>query len=205
MNEYSFIMARLTDESKIQRLRDVSMRILTSEGYAAATVDRVAAEAKVSVGYLYRHYPSKADLVKAIYDQKLRQFLRHILAALEKVWTVNEVLAATIDYLADLATNDRDAFALLFTMLHDQTAELPEARLAELKGICQRIDTLGKRTKEIDSAFDAEWVFYAFFSTPFRFFDSRLRGVFNRKKITKKDLTLLKEVCVNALSKGPVV
>lgn len=48
-------------------------RALVAERGADAGMDAIAAEAGVAVGTLYRHYPTKADLVAAVVDDSVRR------------------------------------------------------------------------------------------------------------------------------------
>ena len=52
-----------------RRLYDVAIQLLASRGYEATTLRDVAAEAGVSVGLLYRYFPSKRAVVLALYDE----------------------------------------------------------------------------------------------------------------------------------------
>lgn len=54
-----------SEESILQ----TTLRILHDEGYAALTIDRVAASAKVSKSTIYRRWPTKEHLVLAVFDR----------------------------------------------------------------------------------------------------------------------------------------
>jgi len=51
-----------------QRLYEIAIKLIASRGYEAATLRDVAREAGVSVGLLYRYFPSKRAVVLALYD-----------------------------------------------------------------------------------------------------------------------------------------
>jgi AcrR family transcriptional regulator len=51
------------------RLYTVAMKSIATRGYEATTLRAVAQEAGVSVGLLYRYFPSKQAVVIALYDQ----------------------------------------------------------------------------------------------------------------------------------------
>jgi len=48
---------------------DTTMQLLVSEGYAGFTLDKVAAQARVSKSTIYRRWPSKEHLVIAAFDR----------------------------------------------------------------------------------------------------------------------------------------
>jgi len=52
-----------------QRLYDTALRLIAERGFEQTTLREVAAAADVSVGLLYRYFPSKQAVVLALYDQ----------------------------------------------------------------------------------------------------------------------------------------
>jgi AcrR family transcriptional regulator len=52
-----------------QRLYDVAIRLIGQHGFEATTLRDVASHANVSVGLLYRYFPSKQAIVLALYDE----------------------------------------------------------------------------------------------------------------------------------------
>ena len=70
--------SRLTVEAII----DAGARILSEEGWAAFTTNRVAEVAGVSIGSLYQYFPGKLSLVDAIRSRHLQDSLGVLRAAL---------------------------------------------------------------------------------------------------------------------------
>lgn len=56
-------------EATRQRLYETAIRLIASRGWQETTLRDVAAEAGVSVGLLYRYFPSKRAVVLALYDE----------------------------------------------------------------------------------------------------------------------------------------
>ena len=52
-----------------ERLYDTAMQLIATRGYAATTLRDIAKDAEVSVGLLYRYFPSKQAVVIALYDR----------------------------------------------------------------------------------------------------------------------------------------
>src|SRR3954470_18325646 len=52
-----------------QRLYATAVRLIATRGWQATTLRDVAQEAGVSVGLLYRYFPSKRAVVLALYDE----------------------------------------------------------------------------------------------------------------------------------------
>ena len=58
------------------RLYATAIRLIAERGYAATTLREVASEAGVSVGLLYRYFPSKQAIVLALYDELSSEYAR---------------------------------------------------------------------------------------------------------------------------------
>jgi AcrR family transcriptional regulator len=59
-----------------QRLYATAMQLIAARGYEATTLREVAKEARVSVGLLYRYFPSKQAVVMALYDELSSDYSR---------------------------------------------------------------------------------------------------------------------------------
>jgi AcrR family transcriptional regulator len=58
-------------EALDRRLMETAARLFTEQGYAATSIDQVAAAAGVGKQTIYRRYPSKAHLFKAVLSEHL--------------------------------------------------------------------------------------------------------------------------------------
>ena len=59
-----------------QRLYETAVRLIAARGWQETTLRDVAAEAGVSVGLLYRYFPSKRAIVLALYDELSAEYAR---------------------------------------------------------------------------------------------------------------------------------
>ena len=62
-----------------QRLYATAIRLMAERGYASTTLRDVAKEAGVSVGLLYRYFPSKRAIIIALYDELSADYARQAL------------------------------------------------------------------------------------------------------------------------------
>lgn len=58
------------------RLYATALRLIAARGYEATTLRDIAKEARVSVGLLYRYFPSKQAVVIALYDELSTDYAR---------------------------------------------------------------------------------------------------------------------------------
>ncbi|WP_369371948.1 TetR/AcrR family transcriptional regulator [Promicromonospora sp. Populi] len=71
---------RLHDDALRTRLFEVASRLISSDGEAAVTVRKVAAEAGTSASAVYALFGSREALVEAVSDEGFRRFADHLAA-----------------------------------------------------------------------------------------------------------------------------
>jgi AcrR family transcriptional regulator len=89
-------------------------RLVASEGYAGASVASVARAAGVAVGSVYRHFPSKAELLAEVFRRASARELEATRAATAEAGGPAEALIAAASTFADRALRGRRlAWALI--------------------------------------------------------------------------------------------
>jgi AcrR family transcriptional regulator len=68
------------------RLYTTAIRMVSERGYDATTLRDIAREADVSVGLLYRYFPSKQAVIIALYDELSRDFAREAMSMKPGKW-----------------------------------------------------------------------------------------------------------------------
>ena len=120
---------RLARAERRQQILDAATRAFARTGFAATSLDNIAAEAGISHVILYRHFASKADLYRAVLDRACTR--------LSETVGTDQFDEGTIPVLLRAAAVDPDAFRLLFR----HAAREPEFR--------DVIDTMRSASTEI--------------------------------------------------------
>jgi len=68
------------------RLYDIAIRMISERGYESTTLREIARKAGVSVGLLYRYFPSKQAVIIALYDDLSGDFSREVAAMKPGPW-----------------------------------------------------------------------------------------------------------------------
>lgn len=123
-------------------------------GLQVTTVDKIAAEAKVSVGLLYRFFESKAEMVKAIIVEDVELQMEQIALALQdhsvSSGDLSELMAAR---LAE-TTIDRERLALMLEIAAEicrnpALSEFMRTKRAELRNeLGARLESQGLDSKQ---------------------------------------------------------
>lgn len=82
---------RVDAYASVSRILDAARRLFAS-GQGSATLNRIAQEAGVGIATLYRHFPNRQSLARAVYDQLFDEQLKPLLERFERSDTPREVL-----------------------------------------------------------------------------------------------------------------
>jgi len=86
--------ARMREESRA-RIMDAGLRLFALQGYAGTSVRRIADEAGVAIGLLYRYFEGKEGLLRALFEDSMAD-VRASFAAAEAAPLAEERLATLI-------------------------------------------------------------------------------------------------------------
>lgn len=88
------------DSAARERILDAAYELFARNGVRAVGIDRIIEEAGVAKTTLYRHFPSKADLVLAFLDLREQRWTRGLLeTGMVGAWTPRERLLGLFDSL----------------------------------------------------------------------------------------------------------
>lgn len=83
---------------KRQRLVDTAYARFKRDGFHAIGIDRIIAEADVAKMTLYRHFPSKDDLIVAVLDQRAERFGAQLARLAEAPGSARDRILAIFDW-----------------------------------------------------------------------------------------------------------
>lgn len=77
----------------------VAEEVLMEKGYYESSIDEIAGRVGVAKGTVYLHFPSKEDMVLAIFARDMQDFVQSIRAVIALKHTAQEKLFALLEYL----------------------------------------------------------------------------------------------------------
>jgi TetR/AcrR family transcriptional regulator, fatty acid metabolism regulator protein len=150
----------------------VAEEVLMEKGYHETSMDEIATRVGVAKGTVYLHFPSKEELVVAVFRRDLQVFLQKVEAAAVSAGTPREKLEAILQVMSQDLFSKR--IQLLYSLYNGANAELK--RLFMEKKSCVRemwepvtalVTSLleeGKANGEFDSSLPTPVMLSAFFS-----------------------------------------
>ena len=101
----SILMTTAQDLPVRQRILETAQRLFRRDGFRAVGIDTIIAGAGVAKMSLYRHFPSKDDLIVAYLEQSNRQFWEWLDGAVAHLDDPEEKLVAMFEAIEKLATS----------------------------------------------------------------------------------------------------
>ncbi|MVU80737.1 TetR family transcriptional regulator [Nocardia sp. ET3-3] len=107
--------------TSISRIVEAARRLFATEG-GSATLAHIAREAGVGVATLYRHFPNREALARAVYERILTTEVLPMLAELDKDALPRSILLDVAERVADIVQSER-TLATSIGNLTEVTAE----------------------------------------------------------------------------------
>jgi AcrR family transcriptional regulator len=111
------IPIQLRSQRTVQAILDTAAQLFAEVGYGAATTNTIAKRANIGIATLYRFFPNKGAILKALSDRYLSQIaeLNQSLFAAHRIQTLSlpDLMEQVVDAFADFCLNE-PGFEYLF-------------------------------------------------------------------------------------------
>ena len=155
--------ARIPGAERRERILSTSMRLFAARGFAATKTKDVARAAGVSEAMVFKHFPDKESLYRALIERKIAEAEEVLpLADLEKSGEALDVFLARIAGEMLRKCEEDASFLRLFLLSaledHPLAAEFDAARADRMRTVVAahlRRETRAGRVRSVDPAFAA--------------------------------------------------
>jgi TetR/AcrR family transcriptional regulator, repressor of fatR-cypB operon len=199
MSIHSYIMARIIDETKIERIKEATLYMVVSKGYGGASISEIAKQAGVAEGYLYRHYKSKADLVNDLLFYHVNEIMDKLEKLLDNQYSVKEIFEHLTRGLFDLAINHPVRIKFLYVLMHDYNFKVQEMQRQRIFNLCSRVKEMGQKSGEIRKDIDEEEIYLLSVAYPIQFINLRLKNFFNLTQLGENELQKVSKIYLNLI------
>ncbi len=148
----------------------VAQEVLIEKGYYETSIDEIAARVGISKGTVYLHFPSKEDLVAAIFERDTQKLVERVETILSSALTARGKMEAILQFLSGSLFNQR--MQLLYSL--SDSAELRRTFLEKkacMRDIWEQLSARmtsvleeGKAAGEFDKTIPTAVMLSAFFS-----------------------------------------
>lgn len=180
-------MPRQVDENKIIAIKKAAIEVVVLEGISGASVSKIADKAGVSVGYMYRFYKGKRELLEALFRERFQAIHSLLQEQIEAQETVKGIVTVFVNAIYNVAKKQPQTISFTHKLLSDFSFEIPEEFQENVAQICNKVIKIGKKTGEIDDKITNEILYAVIVGGMLNFINIRLRNIFESKKISKED------------------
>lgn len=193
-------MARITDDSKIEKIKEAIIKLVVSEGYGGASVSKIAKLAGVAEGYLYRYYSSKNELITSLLHTCMTTLMDEIEALLEEGQSMCRIVEETVKILFKLASEDTPRMKFTYVLLNDYNFSLDAEMRNRIIDICTRIHSRGEAEGVLRISTQPEDIYIMAVSYPIQFINHRLKGSFGTTELNVALRDKVTQTCITALT-----
>ena len=129
------VKERRQEEKRIRReaILAAAKRVYSAKGFLAATIEDIAAEARVSVGTIYLYYQSKEDLYVSLLFESMEIFTRELTSILRSRRRPDRKLREAWNFFHRFRREFPESYRVFFLLHHQRfPAAVPPATLREL-------------------------------------------------------------------------
>ena len=144
-------------EASRRRILEAALRLFAAHGYAGTSIRMIAESAGISVGLLYNYFPSKADLLHALFEESMRD-VQASFASAEAAKTPSERIERLVRSAFEILDANRDFWRTSYGVrMQPAVAAGPGKRLRTWtmtiqSTLARYLAEAGSRQPEVDAA-----------------------------------------------------
>ncbi len=192
-------MARHIDESKLIAIKKKTMQVIVEQGISGASISEIARGSGVSVGYLYRFYKGKRELLEALFEERAQRNYDMLYKHMNENEKVTDLIIEYVHHLFANAQEEGIIICFYHKLLNDFSFEIPEKSRLEIQELCTRIVQLGKNNGEIREEITNEQFFSIVVGGTLQFITLRFRNVFSKQDFLQEDIDQTIQTVIRAL------
>jgi len=106
-----------------ERILAAAAELFAERGYAGTGIDAIGEAAGITGGGVYRHFPSKLDVFRAVLEPMVRHRAGRLAAIVEEARSPQDALRLMVDNLVDAVLDDRSMTGALWRELRHLDVE----------------------------------------------------------------------------------
>lgn len=194
-------MARRIDETKIERIREAALEIISDSGILNCSVAMIAQQANVSVGYLYRHYPSKDELIAFLLKNSLEIINDKIASLLHDKVTLTDLVRGVITLVGTTAKEQPAKIKFFIIVFNDFSYEVNPDLAEQVRTLSQKVIDIYGASGDIKSNLSAADVFTALIGVPFQYFSIYFKGLFTQNQTDEEIIDHISNLVLGMIRK----
>jgi len=162
-------MARITDQKKVERLKQSTMKLVVERGFGGASAALIASDAQVASGYFYMHYAGKYEMVNAILQEVYLEVLDEFKELVQHGNSFETIVEKNVRHFVDMANSDPVKIKFLYVLTNDYSFVIDQQIRENIFQIIRQISVLGKQAGGLDPKITDDDLFLILITTIFQY------------------------------------
>ena len=175
-------MSKRIDTSKIERIRDAAVEIISEQGITNCSVAAIAAKAGVSVGYLYRHYSSKEEFINDMLELYFNVINEKISSLIAERNGVEQIVKGIILHILKTAEEKEALIKFLIMLLNDFSVTIRPSLTARVDALAEELMHMIRETPDIRQDLLPEDLFHVMISLPMQYLSIHYNRIISTKE-----------------------
>ncbi|MGL5318393.1 MAG: TetR/AcrR family transcriptional regulator [Bacteroidales bacterium] len=194
-------MARRIDETKIERIREAALEIISESGILNCSVAMIAQQANVSVGYLYRHYPSKDELIAFLLKNSLQIINDKIASLLMEKVSLEDLVYGVTNLVCTTAEEHPAKIKFFIVVFNDFSYEVNSELADQVRLLSQKVIEIYGASGVLKDNLTAADVFTSLIGVPFQYYSIYFKRLFPHNQSTEEIIDHLSNMVLGMIRK----
>ncbi len=162
-------MARITDQRKIERLKQSTMKLVVERGFGGASVALISKDAEVASGYFYMHYAGKYEMVTAILHEVYLEILDKLEDLLQDGHSFDITVEKVIRHFIEMANSEPVKIKFLYVLSSDYSFVIDKQIRDNIYSIIRRLAEIGTEAESLDPNITDDDLYLLLLTTVFQY------------------------------------
>ncbi len=191
-------MVRPISDERIEAIKQATYKLVAEQGIQSTSVAKIAIEAHVSKGIIYKLFNGKHELFESLFAESFFSIFNLLEKEFEKHNCVKQIIEIFIHRLLERASKEPEIIIFVHRLLSDITFKLPSEYIKNMITLGEKIIAKGIKTKEISTNITSEMLYSIMIASVLQFINTRIQGNFCQHDLNNNDELIL----VNIISKS---
>ncbi|MFV0593990.1 MAG: TetR/AcrR family transcriptional regulator [Draconibacterium sp.] len=178
-------MARITDQRKVQRLKQSTMKLVVEKGFGGASVALISKDAQVASGYFYLHYAGKYEMVNAILHEVYQEVLVKFDDLVNQGYSFWETVEKIVRHFIEIANTEPVKIKFLYVLTNDYSFVLDNQIRENTYRIINRLSEMGNESGSLDRNITDDDLYLIMLATIFQYINQHFKR--NKTSIQEKE------------------
>nr|WP_321358520.1 TetR family transcriptional regulator [uncultured Draconibacterium sp.] len=168
-------MARITDQTKIERLKQSTMKMVVDYGFGGASVALISKDAQVASGYFYMHYKGKYELVNAILQEVYSEVFGMFEKLIEQGKPFHETIENIIRHFVESANKEPIRVKFLYVLTNDYNFVIDKHIQENTQMLLDKLMQMGRSTNDLDKTLIVSDMYLILIITTIQFINQKYK------------------------------